>query len=588
MGEADRHARSARSEPPGARRDPGKGRPERADAVEPSRRWAESLGRPAGRVAAVGLAIAFCVLPASLMADPLWSFFLRADDFDYFGASRTWSRAIANLWVPHNAHVVPVFRLWTRVLFGLAGSWQNLHIAALSSCYGLLVVTLGVLFGFVRRETGRTDLGLAAMVGAGTTSLMLLPATWYAASQTLWAGLGILVTLAMLQNWRRHGAAGWLLAAALAAVAAAGSWSAGYIAGPVAVAYLWADGRARCRRAAGFIAALSALAALAMLGWKGRVMLSPEVLNGHTVADAFQPIRTLVHTLHAITETLCLGNLGIVAETTALQGVALALAGIALWLLARYRGAGGITPLESAGAAMIVLGFLLPYTFRGYLSFESLRTLRWYNTIPQLGAVLFGLGWWSGRSAWPAPAQALTRRAAIALVAFAALMSLVHVYPVELVLVSDAPPLLPAEKKFFPVFSLERLRAAYFAAERSERQRRFLQRMDQVEREAHRLGAGRATLQRLFGRLGGPGLLETMDGFDMLDLRDEATTPDATAVRRAIGPFVVEEPEPGPGLLYEPSQVYPGRCPGLACCCPFGATSEIAQLQNLRSASCDG
>ena len=59
-------------------------------------------------------------------------------------------------------------------------------------------------------------------------------------------------------------------------------------------------------------------------------------------------------------------------------------------------------PLECAGAAMVLGCYLLEWTFRGYLDYHNLRTLSpyaivpWYDVIPQIGAVLFAIGWWSG------------------------------------------------------------------------------------------------------------------------------------------------------------------------------------------------
>ncbi len=56
----------------------------------------------------------------------------------------------------------------------------------------------------------------------------------------------------------------------------------------------------------------------------------------------------------------------------------------------------GLSPLECAGAALVVGSYLFEWTFRGYMDYQYLRTLNmrfmvpWYDVIPQIGAVL----WW--------------------------------------------------------------------------------------------------------------------------------------------------------------------------------------------------
>ena len=102
---------------------------------------------------------------------------------------------------------------------------------------------------------------------------------WYSASQALAAGTMILAMLAALQAWRARGC-WWLLGLGLlAAMAAPLFWSAGYTAGLVGSAYLWADGRHRCRLAAAFPLAASLATALV-------VGVSLRLTAEHVLGDA--------------------------------------------------------------------------------------------------------------------------------------------------------------------------------------------------------------------------------------------------------------------------------------------------------------
>src|SRR5207249_9526547 len=53
---------------------------------------------------------------------------------------------------------------------------------------------------------------------------------------------------------------------------------------------------------------------------------------------------------------------------------------------------------------LLVANFAMIFAVRGTeTTFENLRTLGWYDAVPQLGAVLFAAGWVSGHSEPPPP-----------------------------------------------------------------------------------------------------------------------------------------------------------------------------------------
>ena len=85
-----------------------------------------SLSRPAGRFTVVLLALLIVVAPAWLFADSLRYYRVQGDDFAYVGSSRTFARAVDHLFMPHNAHIVPAWRLLTWVFVASAGSIANL------------------------------------------------------------------------------------------------------------------------------------------------------------------------------------------------------------------------------------------------------------------------------------------------------------------------------------------------------------------------------------------------------------------------------------------------------------------------------
>ena len=108
-------------------------------------------------------------LPAWLMADELRYSILIGDDFVYIADALDWQTAWSHLFKPHNTHIVPLFRLWTATIVALAGPLEDMPWAFRAASYFGLIVTMLSVFLFVATETGRTNLGLAAMAGMGLT-----------------------------------------------------------------------------------------------------------------------------------------------------------------------------------------------------------------------------------------------------------------------------------------------------------------------------------------------------------------------------------------------------------------------------------
>jgi hypothetical protein len=588
------------------------------------------LGRPVGRVGLAFLSIWIVTASAVLFFDPATyaperrghiprnprAFYqLFSDDVAYLAASRTWDRTVANLMVPHNTHIVPAWRLVTwglvasarpvrsllhaldRVLLGLrdrdhsppAGPLESLPEALAVAAYGILVAVMLLTGRFVARETGRTALGLAASALVGTTSLMLTPATWYSGGQPLWAGLAILAALRYAQTFRRNGRWPNLVLAALAAGLAGAFWSAGHLAGPVVAVYLWFDGRLRCRLAAAVPLVATAISVALLLSLAARPMDSKVSFHGRTVQEAMNPIQGAITTAQAIPESLVFANLGLDAMTTPIQGIVLTLGVLLLWASCRWRHPAAdarrpswptfaFNPLECAGAALVLGCYLLEWTFRGYFEYHNLRTLNpyaivpWYDVVPQIGAILFAVGWWSGphhpagaipgaSHSRPAPP---TRSAALGIALLTLGLLILNRPRVDALVRGTSPPLVESERDQFKIARLLTMRANTLLSARVDWQRRYLHRLDQVEPIARRLGISQEGIRAAFGHIYIPAstgrlLLAQRELYDVaaiLDLPPQGRTVDPAAIRAALGPYLLAEPEPRPPWL-APGEKWP-------------------------------
>jgi hypothetical protein len=312
---------------------------------------------------------------------------------------------------PHNGHVVPLFRIETYVLARLAGSLAALPSVLACASYANLIAAAATAGHLVAWETGRLCRGLAVMAAIGLSSVLGPVLLWYAASQSLAAGTAILAMLVALQTWRVRTRWYWMWLALVAAAAAPLFWTAGYTAGLVGLAYLWSDGRRFCRLAS--VAPLAASFMTAAAVWQ---FAGPATAQSSPVAQSAAPHLTqlplvLTHVAQAISEKLILNNLGQDAFTAPAQAVVLCAGLLAIWAWTRTpRAPHGLSPLprpnslEAVGVVLVLANFALVFAARGrFMTYENLRALGWYDAIPQLGAVLFVSGWWSGLIDSPPP-----------------------------------------------------------------------------------------------------------------------------------------------------------------------------------------
>jgi hypothetical protein len=512
------------------------------------------LTRPAtlwglGAVLAVILAA-----PWWLMSDDLRYFILTGDDFAYVADALDWSIVRAHLFKPHNAHVVPLFRLWTYALVSIAGRLERLPDVFGPASYLGLVVAM-ILTGFLAaRESGRTAVGLAAMILLGVSTVERPAVAWYSAGQALWAGAAIVLTVILARSWSVHGGAWRLGLVVLGALAAPAIWSGGLMAGPTAMAYLWSRRALKSRAVLLLLAGVSAAAVLLVT-----VISRSQIAGNRLVWEVRKelwprPIQAVFHTAQAIIESLVLGNFGLDAFTTHWQAVVIVLGLVGLWAWSR-----GWVPrfnsLEATGATIVVGSYLLVYFFRGNFPYSSLREVDWYNATPQIGAVLFAVGWWSGlRPVRPSDNGRLTRGEAIALLGLAGFCCVIQVPRAERSLIRRAPEMSDWESQLMPVPDLQRVRALYFKEEIRDRQVRAFARLDRAQAFIGRLGTGPKRLREVFGRVLVPGIPErqiSTDAFSVLRLPPDHpdVKSDPERLHEALDSLIQPEAEPRPPWL---------------------------------------
>jgi hypothetical protein len=385
-----------------------------------------------------------------------------------------------------------------------------------ASCATLVLATAATGH-VVARETGRSAWGLAALAAVGLTSVLGPALLWYSSSQAVGAGTCILIMLVSLQAWRVRGAWWRLAAGLLAASVAPLFWTAGYAAGPAGIAYLWADGRRACRRAAAFLA-ISPLA-VAALAWclAGRGFGPASHFAARSLRDALPIEAIAAHSAQAVCEALVLNNLGLDAPTMPAQALVFCGVVAGLWFWSRRRtGPDGsprwprINPLEAAGAVLVVATFGMIFAGRGTeTGFENLRALGVYDVIPEIGAVLFVAGWCAGERPSPPPATLEPPGPAglLGVVLFAAVALALQMPRVERVIFEYdrlAAPVWPP-----PAEGSARRTPAELMAQ-AEAQRQALAALDRMEGAARLGKISRAAI----ARMPVPGMPTNLVGFD--------------------------------------------------------------------------
>ena len=525
--------------------------------------WRETIRRGLSlslpTAVAVLLGLALCATPSILMWDELVHNPIGGDDFVYIARSRTFPRLVSSLWIPHNAHVAPLFRIWTYLLIQIAGSLERLPTVLAFGSYLPLVLAMLAGGHLIARESGRLTYGLIAMAWIGVNSVLEPVVAWYSSSQALWAGTAVLAMLCLLQSWRAHG--GWRrVSLALALTISAGwFWSAGYLAGPAGFAYLWFDRRGYGRKTALLPLIAGVVGAVIAIVLSGGGPFASVNFDNRSALSAADPLKGLVYCCQAIPEGIVLGNFGVDGAIETTQGIVLMLAIALIWIRSRLGNGARPLPnsLEASGATLTLGAAMLSYTFRSYLPFDSLRTIWVYYALPQLGSILFAAGWLIGlrKSAETSTTLRPVRRIeAIGLFVLTLAIFFIHQPRSTRLFLLSAPPTLE-EEGIWAAKPMLRPRAIFLLDDKAERQRLWLARLDQAEKIADREGIDRASIRRVFGRVIGsspewPVDLREFDATDLLIMPPRSKNPPSSvAVRSALAEYLFNEPEAKPPWL---------------------------------------
>lgn len=549
----------------------------------------ERLGKPLGIMAHVLLMCLLLAMPWWLFGIdrlPSWilpesristyvhqnlPYRLHSDDFAYIGSSRNWSRTVENLFVPHNTHICPSWRVLTYGVVQAAG--DLVHLPGLMKAVSYLAMVLVMLAAghFVAFESRSVALGFATAGFVGITSIQRLSTIWYSAGQTLWAGLFVLASLILAQEALRrrwH----WLWPAVFVSCwIAGGFWTIGHAAGPVTAIYVLAAARGRKRLFALVPAAAMITAVAIALTFGGKEIDASTSFHGRSTREAFNPVQGLSHTCHSIVETLVLANLGIFAQTTDIQAVVLTVMLLAIWAGWHKRNSRAVTTLEWSGASLCIAAYWVEWSFRGYFSWDSLKgVVYWYDSIPQIGWAIFLAGWMMASrqadstettTALALPAR-MTRRDALAIGAFALTMLALHQSEIDRQLVESLPPLTDyeVENNAFPIPELKRLRAVFIWDERAKRMARHLAKLQNAESIAQKAGWSVADISAAFGRVRIPGIPKAYDGVYLMNLPLRTTQPaDQARVRQALALLLEIEPEARPPWLATAPDLWPPK-----------------------------
>jgi hypothetical protein len=367
-----------------------------------------------------------CLAALLLYARPILWPGLVDDDFQILEQSWTWDRTRDGLWVTQNEHAMPLGRLLTFGLVHLAGRQTALPVVCALVGPLALLLGMGLVYLFVRRELGHPLPGLTAMVLFGVTSIYHQTIYWFAASFAVLTLDTILLALLAVQRWRQTRRALYLDLAVVLCALAPGWFASGVLAGPLCCLYLLPL-RRRAEAADGLGSRWSHWSLLPLLGTAlflaislprtAERIMTLEHYDGRTAAESFQPLVGLKFTSRSLVDNLLLGQLGLtcvevpVTLIPAILAVVAALAAWWWWQAPDRR-------LLLLGLGFIGSGYLLVYSARAAWGYDGLMTRpAWsrYHLLPQLGLALFVVGGLPGRGFSVAPSGRLTRRQVIGL-----------------------------------------------------------------------------------------------------------------------------------------------------------------------------
>lgn len=315
------------------------------------------------------------------------------DDFQILAQSRNWQRSWEGLWTPQNEHAMPLGRLFCFGLETWAGPLPRLPYFTSLVGPSALLLGLGLLFVFIRRELGHPFYALLAVVLFAVTSVYHQAVWWFAASFAIFSLDTILLALLAAQRWRQTRSGFYLDLTALACLLAPGWFALGILAGPLCCLYLLPRVD-RSARHWTFLPLIGTLLFLAVsLPRTAHAILHTSHYGEQTAVQAFDLRIGLQYTAHALVDNLLLGQIGVTGIALPSWCVfailsAVSLVGVWWWIQARDR------RLMLLGLGLIFSTYLLCYSARALWDYERMvePAFARYHLLPQLGLVLFFCG----------------------------------------------------------------------------------------------------------------------------------------------------------------------------------------------------
>ncbi|MFM1801466.1 MAG: hypothetical protein RJA81_818 [Planctomycetota bacterium] len=500
------------------------------------------------------------------------SYRLHGDDYPYIGGSRNLERTIQNLFVPHNTHICPSWRLMNWGVVQLAGDLVTVPKILQIMAYLALALVMLCTGHFVAHESRNMTLGYCAAIFVGVSSIQWLSTNWYSAGQTLWAGVTVVMTLITVQEiLRRNMNWAWIFVILLCFIAG-GFWTIGHASGPTASVYILSQRRRDKYKYAiiPFLATTFTILTCLYLG--AHHMEATESLHGRSLSEAINPIRGMVNTCHSILETMMLGTLGITSLTSDVQALFLFLLVVSAWMYWHWIKKLPVNSLELSGGCLLISSYFVEWTFRGYFSWVALKNVvNWYDSIPLIGWSILLCGWIQaalnnltiheevgsafGRI-W------MNRGQGIGILCLLTSMMILHQPEVDRQLIENMPPLTQFEldNRMFPIKSLKKLRAVYIWDERVKWQRRHLVKLQEAEAIAQKKGWSYADIHATFGRVLLPLIPDVYDGALLMDIplkNSESGNPEE--IRKTLGRLLTLEPEPTPQWLSRSTEIWPPK-----------------------------
>jgi hypothetical protein len=301
---------------------------------------------------------------------------------------------------------MPLGRITAWAVVQAAG--QPTWLPFVAALQGPLAVLLGMglIYRFVRRELGHRLYGLVAMILFGVSLKYNEAVFWYAASFAVLALDTMLLALLAAQRWRQTGRWYHLALSAFWAFLAPGWFASGILAGAFCSLYLisWTSGRWLAILKQGALASVPLVGSAAFLATSlprtFEHIQHADHFHGQTALGMFNPLGGLELTGRTLVDNLLLG-VNAYGHSCPPYLVPFVLAGLAVaawnWWRQGVR-AGGSSRLMVLGVGLLILSYWVTYSFRTAWPYEAMM-IRWtrYNLFPFLGLIFFVCGGLPGR-----------------------------------------------------------------------------------------------------------------------------------------------------------------------------------------------